>query len=323
MARSEISSQLQAMSGLTRLLDPTRPSHRWWVAITVTCSGFLVTMSQSAVQIALPQIMTVFGLNIEQAQWLVTAYTITGALLVPAVGWLGQRLGNRTLYMISLGIFISASALCACAWSGTSLMTLRILQGLGGSPIPPMTMTFLSSVFPAEQRGKAMGLFGMGQTAGPILGTVLGGYITEYVSWRMVFLTAAAPGLLCLLLVWLVLPAVREERTQALDVLGLSSMSLFLVSLLVALSQGQQEGWDTPFIQRLCLLAGVALLVFLAWEWCAKAPMIDLRLYANRTFAAGLHWQHVPASDSGATATRLYPSPGWLCPLAWLCGVGA
>lgn len=286
MARPEVTAHVQTAPSLRGLFDPSRPSHKWLVAATVSISGFLVTMSQVAVQVALPQIMTVFGLNLARAQWIMTAYVIAGALLVPAVGWLGQRLGNRTLYLCSLFAFLATSACCAFAWSGDSLITFRIMQGLGGGPIPPMTMTFLSSVFPPHQRGRAMGLFGLGQTAGPILGTVLGGYLTEYLSWRMLFFMNIAPGMVCLALVWLVLPNVREAEKPALDGAGLLSMVIFLISLLVALTQGQQEGWDAPFIQRLLLLAGVAFVTFIACELYGTNPLIDLRLYANRTFAA-------------------------------------
>jgi EmrB/QacA subfamily drug resistance transporter len=149
-----------------------------------------------------------------------------------------------------------------------------------------MTMTFLSSVFPPEQRGRAMGLFGMGQTAGPILGTVLGGYLTEYLNWRMVFLINIAPGVVCLALVLLVLPHIREAERHALDGAGLLSMGVFLVSLLIALSQGHQEGWDAPLIQRLFVVAGVAFVAFIACEVYSTTPLIDLRLYTNVTFAA-------------------------------------
>jgi MFS transporter len=119
------------------LFDAARPSHRWWVAATVMVSGFLVPMSQTAMQVALPQMMTVFGLDLDQAQWIVTAYVIAGAMLVPAVGWLGNRLGNRTFYVLCLSFFVTNSALCALSWSGSSLIAFRILQGLGGGPIPP------------------------------------------------------------------------------------------------------------------------------------------------------------------------------------------
>ena len=213
------------------------------------------------------------------------AYVIAGAMLVPAVGWLGNRLGNRTLYLLALAVFVTGSALCALAWSGPSLIAFRMMQGLGGGPIPPMTMLFLSSVFPPAQRGRAMGLFGMGQTAGPILGTVLGGYLTEYLSWRMVFLLNVVPGLVCVVLVLLV-PNVREAAQQAFDLAGLLTLGIGLVSLLVALSWGQQEGWDAPLIQRLLLLAGAAFVAFLACELLTDAPLVDLRLYRNVTFSA-------------------------------------
>jgi DHA2 family multidrug resistance protein len=113
MAHPDATSKPQAGPHAGGLFDPARPSHRWWVATTVMLSGFLVPMSQTAMQVALPQIMTVFGLDLDQAQWIVTAYVIAGAMLVPAVGWLGNRLGNRTFYVLALALFVSNSALCA------------------------------------------------------------------------------------------------------------------------------------------------------------------------------------------------------------------
>src|SRR5712691_4670126 len=135
MARPDATALPQPGPRTGGLLDPARPSHRWWVAATVTLSGFLVTMSQTAVQVALPQIMTVFGLNLEQAQWIVTAYVIAGAVLVPAVGWLGNWLGNRTFYVLGLSVFVAKSARFAVAWSGRSPIAFRVLQGLGCSRI--------------------------------------------------------------------------------------------------------------------------------------------------------------------------------------------
>jgi len=274
------------MARLSGLLDPARPTHKWCLAATVSLSGFLVSMSQMAVQVALPHLMAALRLDLDHAQWMITAYTIAGALMVPAVGWLGQRLGNRRLYCLSLALFLTASTLCAVAWSGPALMAFRILQGLGGGAIVPMTMTFLSGVFPPEHRGRAMGLFGMGQTAGPIVGTVLGGYLTTYLSWRMVFCLSIAPGVLCLIMGGLVLPHLREEGHTTFDGIGFLSLAIMLVSLLVALSQGHRVGWHTPWIQRLFVVAGVALVLFLARELSSAAPFVDLRLYTNRTFAA-------------------------------------
>ncbi len=286
MAPADAAPKRQIGAQAGGLLDPAKSSYRWWVAATVMVSGFLVPMSQTAVQVALPQIMTVFGLDLDHAQWIVTAYVIAGAILVPAVGWLGNRLGNRTFYALCLSLFVINSALCALSWSGSSLIAFRILQGLGGGPIPPMTMLFLSTVFPPAQRGTAMGLFGMGQTSGPIVGTVIGGYLTEYLSWRMVFFFNVAPGVVCIMLVLLILPNVREEAQQALNLAGLLTMGIFLVSLLVALSRGQRDGWDAPLIQRLFMVAGLAFVSFIIHELLAKEPLVDLRVYANVTFTA-------------------------------------
>lgn len=277
--------QVQATPSLRQATDARHPSYKWWVAVTVTLGGFLVNMSQTAIQVALPQMMTSLGLNLSQAQWVITAYITAGAILVPTLGWLGNRLGNRALYLWGLLVFVASSVLCMLSWNASSLILFRILQGVGGGPIPPMTMMFLSRAFSKEQRGLAMGLYGLGATLGPVVGSVIGGYLTQYVSWRMVFLFNAVPGLICVGLAILILPNAREAERQPLDVAGLLTMGIFLVSLLIALSQGHRQAWDTPFIQRLLLIAAGSLLVFIACELTSDQPLVDLRLYANPTFS--------------------------------------
>ena len=247
-------------------IAPDRTSYKWWVAVTVTLSAFLVVMNNATVNVALPQLMTTFGLNLDAAQWVITGYMIAGATLVPTVGWLGNRFGNRTLFLVSLGIFVISSGLCGLAWNGPSLVFFRVLQGLGGGPITPMAMVFLVSVFPPHQRGLAMGLYGMGMSFGPAVGPVLGGYVTEYLNWRMVFFMNVVPGALCMALVFLVIPKAQEMVRRSLDLAGLVTLVVFLVSLLVALSQGHREGWDAPYIQRLFVLAGLAFVAFVTLE---------------------------------------------------------
>ena len=279
---------MQSASGAMRggWIHPASPTYKWWVAFTVTLSTFLVTLSLGSVQVALPSIMTAFGLNIDQAQWIVLGQMIPGAIMVPMVGWLGNRLGNRTLYLLSMLTFLAGSTLCAFAWSSASLIAFRVLQGLGGGPIIPMTVTILAGAFPPEQRGMAVGIMGIGIACGPAVGPVIGGYLTDYISWRMVFLLVLAPGVVCVTLTALILPNTREAQQRSLDVMGLLTMSVFLVSFLVALSRGHREGWDAPFIQRLFLIATISLVLFLVRERFAKEPLVDLRIYKNVTFAA-------------------------------------
>jgi DHA2 family multidrug resistance protein len=243
-------------------------------------------MNNATMNVSLPLIMTAFGLNLDQAQWVITAYMISGAALVPAVGWLGNRFGNRNLFLLSLLVFVGGSALCGFSWSGLSLIVFRVLQGLGGGPITPMAMVFLTNTFPPHQRGLAMGLYGMGMSFGPALGPVLGGYVTEHLHWRVVFFMNVAPGVACMVLALLVIPNVRETIRRSLDLAGLLLLMVFLVSLLVALSQGHQYGWETLYIRRLFVLAGVAFVTFVGLELLHKEPLIELRLYKNPLFAA-------------------------------------
>lgn len=266
------------------LIAPTHPAYKWWVAGTVMLSAFLVVVNTATVNVTLPPMMTAFGMNLDQAQWVITAYMIASAVLIPTVGWLGNRLGNRNLMLLSLAVFVGSSALCGLAWSGDSLILFRVVQGIGGGPITPMVMVFLSAVFPERQRGLAMGLYGMAAAFGPAVGPVLGGYVTEHLSWRMVFYMNIVPGLGCIACVWLVIPNTRETVRHSLDVAGLLTLTVLLVSLLLALTQGQQRGWDTPYIQRLLLTAGIALVAFIGLELWQRQPLVDLRLYKNLAF---------------------------------------
>ena len=289
IALSHPDPSLAARRGMFRLgmplIAPSRPAYKWWVAGTVMLSAFLMVVNASTVNVTLPPMMTAFGLNLDQAQWVITAYMIASAVLIPTVGWLGNCLGNRNLLLLSLVVFVGSSVLCGLAWSGSTLILFRVLQGIGGGPITPMVMVFLSATFPEQQRGLAMGLYGMASAFGPAVGPVLGGYVTEHLSWRMVFYMNVVPGIVCIVLVLLVIPNTREATRRSLDLAGLLTLVVFLVSLLLALTQGQQQGWDSPYIQRLLLTAGVALVAFVALEWFQQEPLVDLRLYTNIAFA--------------------------------------
>ncbi len=283
---SEQSPTPPASPDTRTFISPDNPSYKWWVAGTVMLSAFLVVMNNATVNVALPPIMTAFGLNIDQVQWVITAYMIAGAVMVPTVGWLGNVLGNRNLFLGSLLVFILSSILCGLAWSGNTLIFFRVLQGLGSGPITPMAMVLLNQAFPARQRGLAMGLYGLGVSCGPAIGPVLGGYVTEFLNWRMVFYMNIIPGLIGMLLVMLVIPNTREEAKRSFDILGLVTLAVFLVSLLIALTQGQRLGWDSSYIQRLFVIAGATFVIFLTIELTRKEPLVDLRLYKNLAFTA-------------------------------------
>lgn len=280
-----------ARLALRRLLSgsaPDNPSYKWWVAGTIMLNVFIVVMNISTVSLALPSIMTTLGMSLDEAQWVVTSYMIASAVVIPTVGWLGNVLGNRNLLLFSLALFVAGSVLCGLAWSGSTLIAFRVLQGMGGGPVLPMAMTFMTQAFPPRQRGLAVGLYGLGASFAPVIGPVAGGYLTEYVHWRMVFILNLVPGLIGALLVGLILPQIREKVRRRLDTPGLISLASFLVSLLLALSLARRYGWDSSFIQRCLVIAGVSLAVLVAVELSRKQPLIELRLLANPAFAAAL-----------------------------------
>ena len=249
---------------------------------------FTMIMNTLTASLALPSIMTALSMDLGQAQWVITAYMIAGAVVIPTVGWLGNVLGNRNLLLLSLLVFVAGSVLCGLAWSGPSLIAFRGLQGLGSGAVLPMAMTFVTQAFPPLQRGLAIGLYGLGLSCGPIIGPVLGGYITEYLHWRMVFYFNILPGAFGMLMVFLILPHGRETVRRMLDTAGLIALTAFLVSFLFALSQGRRYGWDSSLIQLSFVVAALALIVLVTTELSHKEPLVDLRLLANPAFSAAL-----------------------------------
>ena len=277
-----------AYDGLCAAILPESPSYKWWVAATVILNVFTMIMNTVTASLALPSIMTALSMNLDQAQWVITAYMIAGAVVIPTAGWLGNVLGNRNLLLLSLLIFVAGSVLCGLAWSGPALIAFRVLQGLGSGAVLPMAMTFVTQAFPPLQRGLAVGLYGLGVSCGPIIGPVLGGYMTEYLHWRMVFHFNILPGALGMLMVFLILPHGRETVRRMLDAPGLVALTTFLVSFLLALSQGRRYGWDSSLIQLSFVVAGLALIALVTIELSHKEPLVDLRLLANPVFSAAL-----------------------------------
>ena len=269
-------------------VTPESPSYKWWVAGTVMINVLVVLLNIAATSLALPSIMTTLSMSLDEVQWVITAYMIASAVVIPTVGWLGNVLGNRNLLLFSLMLFVIGSVLCGLAWNGSTLIAFRILQGMGGGPVLPMAMTFVTQAFPPQRRGLAVGLFALGGSCGLVIGPVLGGYLTEYIHWRMVFYVNLLPGLIGLLMVFLILPQSREKVRRMLDAPGLIALASFLVSLLLALSLGRRYGWDSAFIQRCFVIAGVAFVALVAIELSRKQPLIELRLLANPAFAAAL-----------------------------------
>ena len=264
--------------------SPANPTYRWLTTIIVMCGSFMVVLDATVVIIALPKIMTDFGVNINKIQWVITAYMLTMAIMMPSVGWLSQRMGNRGLFLVSLTIFTAASVLCGIAWNINTLILFRVLQGFGAGLIMPIAMAIIFEAFPVERRGMAMGIYGLGATFGPVIGPTLGGYLTEKFSWHLIFLINIPVGLVAIVLAAWILPGGTTRKGLHFDVWGFVTMAVGLGCLLMGLSEGRQEGWTSAYILGLFGVSLASLAVFLRVELTTPHPFIDLRVYKNFTY---------------------------------------
>lgn len=260
-------------------------AYKWWVGGIIIVVTIIFVMSFEAMSLALPTMMVSMRVGLREMSWTLTGYMISRTLLVGIVGWLGNRLGNRNLFALSLAIFTVGALLCGLAWSFESLVLFRIVQGIGSGPLMPLIMVILHETFPPQQRGLAQSLFMVGDAAGSVIGRGLMGYLIDAFGWRSVFYLNVPLGLATLIALLAIVPNRRETTVQTLDPLGLLFLAGFVVCLLVGLQSGGQNGWEHARVQTLLLLAGVSLLAFIVAETLIPTPLIDLRLFRQPTYS--------------------------------------
>ena len=257
---------------------------KWWTAAAILPGQLTIAFGMFGVVVALPNIITAFGTDVQTVQWVMTAYLIARVIPMPVMGWLIGQFGQRNLYVLGVLGTTLTTVLCGLSWSIESLIVFRAVQGIIGALVMSIGMVMLYEAFPAEQRGLAMGLFIMVASFGPTLGQSVGGYLVQAISWRAIFFLALPSGLLGTLLPLMRIPRDLPATDKSIDVPGLCTMTVFLVALLLALSQGQQHGWDSGYILGLLTVSGLSLVMFIMVELCVAHPVVPLRLYRNVPF---------------------------------------
>ncbi len=266
------------------------PSYRWMVLGVVMVGTVMSALDASIVNVALPNIMASFGANVDQIEWVVTGYMLGFSTFMPLTAWLRDRVGYRTLYMSSLAVFTVGSVLCGLAPNLSMLVVARVIQAFGGGAITPTGMALIAEVFPPKERGRALGYWGVGVILGPALGPTLGGYLTEIFGWRSIFNINLPIGLIALVASARVL---RPEGTGAskarpFDLPGFVLLSSFLVTALLALSNGNHEGWTSHYVVTCAVLSVISLALFLAVESVVGEGILDLGLFKNTQFSVAL-----------------------------------
>src|SRR3954464_2738437 len=267
---------------------PLPAGERIIVTIGVMMAVLLQVLDTTIANVALPHMQADLSASQDQINWVLTSYIVASAIALPISGWLADRVGRKRLLLISVVCFTVASVLCATATSLTEMVIFRAFQGVSGAFIVPLAQATLFDINPKEKHGQAMALFGGGVMIGPILGPVLGGWLTDNYNWRWVFLVNLPVGILCILLMMRFMPK-TETHDRKFDMFGFALLAIALGSLQFCLDRGQQNDWFSswgPLIEpRLAICSGW---MFLVHMFTAKQPLFDREIFTDRNFATSV-----------------------------------
>ena len=248
---------------------------------------FMVVLDALVVVTALPSIHRSLGGSVDSLQWTISAYNLAFGSGIITAAALGERLGRRKMYVAGLALFTLSSAMCAIAPGLGLLIAARAAQGLGAAIIAPLSLTILTSAFPPERRGTIIGLWGGISGLGVAAGPLIGGAVTQGLSWHWVFWVNVPIGIAAVIGAWLRLPESRGVRVR-LDIVGLVLVSIGASALIWALVEGSSKGWTSTLVITVALMGTFALAAFLIWESRTEAPMIPLGLFRNVSFTAAV-----------------------------------
>ncbi|MGB7601910.1 MAG: DHA2 family efflux MFS transporter permease subunit [Candidatus Sulfotelmatobacter sp.] len=270
-----------------------RPRYNpWLVAVVVALAAFMEVLDTSIANVALPYMAGNLGASNDQSTWVLTSYLVSNAIILPMTGWLAGAFGRKRFFMSCLAVFTVSSALCGFAPSLGLLLLFRVLQGAGGGGLQPMAQAILADTFPPEKRGLAFALYGITAIMAPTIGPTLGGWITFNYSWRWIFFINIPVGVMTWLLVrrFVEDPPYLQKLKKAgvkLDYVGIALLTLGVGALQILLDKGQEDDWfGSRFITTLIIVSAVCLISLVVWEWFAKTPIIDVRMFKSFNFAS-------------------------------------
>jgi MFS transporter, DHA2 family, multidrug resistance protein len=258
------------------------------VALSVMLATFMEVLDTSVVNVSLPHIAGDLSAGIDETTWVITSYLVSNAIVLPATGWLSSVFGRKRFYMTCVTIFTIASLLCGTAHTLTALIVLRILQGLGGGALQPISQAILLESFPVRRRGMGMAIFGIGVVFAPVIGPTLGGWLTDTYTWHWIFFINVPIGILSLLLVQMNVadPPYLRRGVGRIDYIGLGLLAVGIGALQIVLDKGQREDWfSTGWLLYLAIAAIVCLVALVVWELRTKHPVIDLSIFKVRNYA--------------------------------------
>lgn len=265
-------------------------NYKWQVLIVVMIGTLMAALDSSIVNVSIPAMMANLSVGTHDIEWVSTAYMLAFAAFMPLTAWIRTKTGHKRLYIGSLIVFTTGSVLCALAWSLPSLIAARVFQALGAGAVTPTGMAMIAETFEPRERGRAMGFWGVGVIVGPAIGPTLGGILTRYYGWRSIFMVNLPIGIFGVLLALRLLRTERvaQRESPPFDLWGFLSLTLFLVSFLIGLSQGEYKGWSSTYIWTCWALSSAGFMGFLIAQRWVQEGVLDLSLLLHPTYSLTL-----------------------------------
>jgi MFS transporter, DHA2 family, multidrug resistance protein len=287
----EETARVEGVGATEALPPPVPPSGRVPFHGLITVSVMLATIMQALdttiANVALPKMQGTLSATQDEMGWVLTSYIVAAAITIPLTGWLAGELGRRKVFLVSIFVFTVASALCGVATSLDQIVLFRFLQGVGGAALVPLSQAVLFDINPPKDFGRAMSIWGIGVTMGPILGPALGGWLTDNYSWRWVFYINLPIGVLAFAGLFFTMPESRNAKSSRFDFLGFTSLSLAIAALQMMLDRGQLLDWfSSPEIVIEGMVSAISFYVFLVHTFTFPKPFLNPHLFQDRNFVA-------------------------------------
>ena len=258
---------------------------KWWTLAAVSFGLFMIMLDNTVVNVALPSIQADLGADLSELQWIVTGYALSFAALMLIGGKLADAYGRRRLFVLGIVIFTGASLWCGLADSGETLIAARVVQGVGAALMNPATLSIIAATFPPKERGTAIGIWAGVSALALAIGPLAGGLLTQHLSWHWIFFINVPVGATAIAASYLLITESRDETHESLDLPGLATSAVGLFALTYGLIEANTYGWTSGRIVGSFALAAAALAGFVAIERRRRAPMLDLSLFRNSTYA--------------------------------------
>ncbi|MCX6258481.1 MAG: DHA2 family efflux MFS transporter permease subunit [Bacteroidia bacterium] len=267
---------------------PQHEFYKWFVLGNIMLGTFMAMLDATIVNVALPKIMSSFSVNLDKIEWVITAYMLAMAVMLPTSGWIADKFGFKRIYFMGLFFFTLGSLLCGLSHDENTLIMARIIQGLGAGTIQPLGMAIITREFPLRQRGIALGFWAIAAAASVSFGPLIGGYLVDNFSWQLIFDVNIPIGVIAMLFTIIIQKEYINKKIKDFDFIGFISVVIFLPVLLFALSKGNaatnSDGWSAPYILACFAISIIALTVFITHELTTRHPLIELRLLKDFNF---------------------------------------